>query len=66
MLSADGDNSELEVLRIGTFSITQNGNFLQVSSGYSNYQWYDSNNNPISGANSNIFYPNINGIYFVD
>ena len=47
-------------------NITQNGNFLQVSSGYSNYQWYDSNNNPISGANSNIFYPNINGIYFVE
>ncbi len=29
VLSADGDNSELEVLRIGTFSITQDGNFLK-------------------------------------
>ena len=29
VLSADGDNSELEVLRIGTFSITHNGMFLK-------------------------------------
>ena len=29
VLSADGDNSELEVLRIGTFSITQDGSFLK-------------------------------------
>ena len=29
VLSADGDNSELEILRIGTFSITQNGMFLK-------------------------------------
>ena len=29
VLSADGDNSQLEVLRIGTFSITQDGNFLK-------------------------------------
>ena len=29
VLSADGDNSELEILRIGTFSITQNGKFLK-------------------------------------
>jgi biopolymer transport protein ExbB len=29
VLSADGDNSELEVLRIGTFSLTQNGSFLK-------------------------------------
>ncbi len=29
VLSSDGDNSELEVLRIGTFSITQDGNFLK-------------------------------------
>ena len=29
VLSADGDNSELEVLRIGTFSITHDGNFLK-------------------------------------
>ena len=29
VLSADGDNSELEVLRIGTFSLTQDGNFLK-------------------------------------
>ena len=27
VLSADGDNSELEVLRIGTFSITQDETF---------------------------------------
>ena len=29
VLSADGDNSKLEILRIGTFSITQNGKFLK-------------------------------------
>ena len=29
VLSADGDNSELEVLRIGTFSITHEGMFLK-------------------------------------
>ena len=29
VLSADGNISELEVLRIGTFSITQDGNFLK-------------------------------------
>ena len=29
VLSADGENSELEVLRIGTFSITQGGKFLK-------------------------------------
>ncbi len=29
VLSADGENSELEVLRIGTFSITQDGKFLK-------------------------------------
>ena len=42
-----------------------NGNNLVATSGFSFYQWFDNNNNPISGANNSIFTPTLNGSYYV-
>lgn len=43
---------------------------LEVTAGFDNYQWYErdlaGNPTPIPGANTNVFYPNHVGIYFVE
>ena len=42
-----------------------NGGNIIATSGFSSYQWYDVNGNPISGANDSIFNPNNEGSYYV-
>ena len=42
-----------------------NGGNIMATNGFSSYQWYDNNNNPITGANDSIFTPAGIGVYYV-
>ena len=42
-----------------------NGNALVATGGFSSYQWFDNNNNPIVGSTNSTFTPISNGSYYV-
>ena len=66
VLSADGDNSELEVLRIGTFSLTQNGNFLKHLIDTNQVEFLPSQPSGVSKRKLKQLQNNPQGIYEVD
>ena len=66
MLSADGDNSELEVLRIGTFSLTQNGNFLKHLIDTNQVEFLPSQPSGVSKRKLKQLQNNTNGVFEVD
>ena len=41
------------------------GSNIIATSGFTSYQWYDNNNDPINGANDSIFTPSSIGVYYV-
>ena len=41
------------------------GNNIIATSGFTSYQWYDNNNDPINGATDSIFTPSAIGNYYV-
>jgi len=41
------------------------GNSIFATNGFTSYQWYDNNHNPILGANDSIFTPQETGNYYV-
>jgi hypothetical protein len=43
-----------------------NANNIIATSGFTSYQWYDNNNNPINGATDSIFTPQVMGSYYVN
>jgi len=47
-------------------NIWQNGNTIEATPGYINYQWYDANGNPINGAINDTFIPTVQGEYSVE
>ena len=66
VLSADGDNSELEVLRIGTFSLTQNGNFLKHLIDTNQVEFLPSQPSGVSKRKLKQLQNNTNGVFEVD
>jgi len=42
------------------------GSYIIATSGFTSYQWYDSNNNPINGATDSIFTPPGMAFYYVN
>ena len=66
VLSADGDNSELEVLRIGTFSITQNGNFLKHLIDTNQVEFLPSQPSGVNKRKLKRLQGNNEGVYEVD
>ena len=47
-------------------TISLNGNTIEATSGFNNYQWYDENNNSINGATTDKFSPTSQGEYYVE
>ena len=47
-------------------NIWQNGNNLETTNNFVTYQWYDNTGTPITGANSSIYTPTIQGEYYVE
>lgn len=47
-------------------NIWQNGNTIEATPDFINYQWYDANGNPINGAINDTFIPTIQGEYSVE
>lgn len=47
-------------------NIWQNGNSIEATTGFINYQWYDQNGNTINGAINNTFFPTTQGEYYVE
>ena len=47
-------------------TISLNGNTIEATSGFNNYQWYDENNNSINGATNDKFSPTSQGEYYVE
>ena len=66
VLSADGDNSELEVLRIGTFSITQDGNFLKHLIDTNQVEFLPSQPSGVNKRKLRRLQGNTQGVYEVD
>ncbi len=66
VLSADGDNSELEVLRIGTFSLTQNGNFLKHLIDTNQVEFLPSQPSGVSKRKLKQLQNNTKGVFEVD
>ncbi len=66
VLSADGDNSELEVLRIGTFSITQDGNFLKHLIDTNQVEFLPSQPSGVNKRKLRRLQGSIEGVYEVD
>ena len=66
VLSADGDNSELEVLRIGTFSLIQNGNFLKHLIDTNQVEFLPSQPSGVSKRKLKQLQNNTNGVFEVD
>lgn len=66
VLSADGDNSELEVLRIGTFSITQDGNFLKHLIDTNQVEFLPSQPSGVNKRKLTRLQGSIEGVYEVD
>ena len=66
VLSADGDNSELEVLRIGTFSLTQNGNFLKHLIDTNQVEFLPSQPSGVSKRKLKQLQNNAKGVFEVD
>ncbi len=66
VLSADGDNSELEVLRIGTFSITHNGMFLKHLIDTNQIEFLPSQPSGVNKRKLKRLQNNATGMYEVD
>ena len=66
VLSADGNISELEVLRIGTFSITQDGNFLKHLIDTNQIEFLPSQPSGVNKRKLRRLQDNSDGIYDVD
>ena len=66
VLSADGDKSELEVLRIGTFSLTQNGNFLKHLIDTNQVEFLPSQPSGVSKRKLKQLQNNTKGVFEVD
>lgn len=47
-------------------TITQSNDTLYASGPGPNFQWFDANQNPISGATNNWYVPTVSGDYFVE
>jgi len=47
-------------------TISLNGNTIEATTGFNNYQWYDENNNSINGATTDKFSPTSQGEYYVE
>ena len=66
VLSADGDSRELEVLRIGTSSLTQNGNFLKHLIDTNQVEFLPSQPSGVSKRKLKQLQNNTNGVFEVD